>query len=159
MTLAYVLQKLREKFALLLRYGIVGAFGAFLQTSFLYVWVSVLEYRETYLLGAFFGFLTALIVSFVLQKFWTFRDSTLHRTHKQFVAYGAVAVLNVLINIVLLALVKELFEYTHLDFFDGWYLVAQVVIVCIASGTSFLFNYFLTFRDTLRGVVSEELQK
>src|SRR6185436_4502499 len=139
---------LRGRFWLLLRYATAGAFGAFVQTFLLYVWVTLLGFHETYLLGAFFGFCVALIVTFLLQKYWTFRDRTTHRTHRQLFWYSVVALINVAINIGLLALAKEIFFALHIDFFKGWYLVTQAAIVVFASGMSFILNYFFTFRGT-----------
>jgi len=137
---------LRERFWLLLRYGVAGAFGALVQTSALYVWISILGLESTYLFGAFIGFCLALAVTFLLQKYWTFRDHTTHRAHRQLMSYAMVAVVNVTLNIVLLALAKESFFLAGIDFFHGWYIAVQVVIVGIASGVSFILNYFFTFR-------------
>jgi putative flippase GtrA len=149
MTLDYLITAIRTKFAFLLRYGTVGLFGAVLQTGVLYVWVSLLGFEETYLLGAVLGFVIALIVSFLLQKFWTFRDRTFTNTHRQLFLYTLVAILNVVLNVALLALAKSLLEHIGVDFFAGWYVLAQIVIVCFASGTSFILNFFFTFRRTV----------
>jgi putative flippase GtrA len=146
MTIGDIIRHALERFWLLFRYGVSGAFGAFVQTFSLYVWVSLLGFHETYLLGAFIGFCLALIVTFALQKFWTFRDRTMHQTHKQLAMYSAVAVLNVIINIVLLAAAKESFFYLGINFFAGWYIAVQAAIVIFASGVSFLINYFYTFK-------------
>ena len=143
-----VIQHVRERFDFLIRYALTGALGAFIQTFFLYLWISILGFEETYLLGAVLGFLLALIVSFILQKFWTFRNRpTHHRTHMQLFWYTGVAVLNVLINIVLLATAKEIFFLFGVNFFRGWYVIVQILIVCFASAVSFFANYFITFKE------------
>ena len=138
----------RERFWLLIRYAVAGALGAMVQTGALYVWVSVLGFRALYLFGAIFGFLLALVITFLLQKYWTFRDHSHHRTSWQIFMYSIVALINVGINIGLLALTKFVLMGSGIDFFAGWYLVAQVFIVAFASVVSFTLNYFFTFSRT-----------
>lgn len=130
----------------LARYGVSGAFGAFVQTFSLYIWVSVLGITEHYLVGAALGLIIALIVTFLLQKYWTFRERTHHRVHKQFGMYTVVALINLGVNLGLLHLSKVIVEGLGHNFFHIWYLVAQVIIVTFVSLMSFLLNYFFTFR-------------
>jgi putative flippase GtrA len=135
---------------LLMRYGAAGAFGAFVQTFTLYVWVSWLHLEHVYLLGAVLGFCIALVVTFLLQKYWTFRDHSMHRTYTQLFWYSVVALLNVSLNVGLLAFAKALFTAAGINFFHIWYLIVQIAIVVFASGVSFVLNYFFTFRhDTM----------
>jgi putative flippase GtrA len=143
---------LRKHSWLLLRYGVAGAFGAFVQTFTLYLWVTVFGLQETYLFGALLGFCLALAITFLLQKHWTFRDHTKYRTERQLMWYAGVAVINAFINIALLALTKHLVSTLGIDFFAGWYLLAQLTIVGFASGVSFLLNYNLTFRHEMSAV-------
>ncbi len=152
MILVDIMGAIRARFWLLFRYGIAGTFGAFVQTFSLYTWISLLGLHETYLLGAFFGFCLALATTFLLQKYWTFRDHTTHRTHKQLFWYSVVAVVNVSINIALLVLAKEIFFLAGIDFFNGWYIVIQAGIVIFSSGVSFLINYFFTFRGMVESL-------
>ncbi len=147
MTIGDLLRAIRRRMGLLTRYAVSGGLGAALQATVLYVWVSLLGLEEHYLGGAVLGFCFALLVSFLLQKYWTFKDSSMHRTRRQLTLYGAVAVGNLLVNIMLLAVAKELVTAFGADFFNGWYIVAQIVIVLIASAGSFLVNYFVTFKD------------
>jgi putative flippase GtrA len=143
---------LRERFWLLVRYGVSGAFGAFVQTATLYVWVAWLHFHETYLVGAMLGFVLAVIITFFLQKYWTFRDRTQKHARRQLLGYTIVALINLGINVSLLALAKTLFSHSGVNFFEYWYLVIQVCIVLFASGVSFLLNYFFTFRHTSHAV-------
>lgn len=146
MSLNILTSTIRSNLGLLVRYAIVGATGAVIQTLTLYIWVTLAGLEEIYLVGAVVGFLLALFTSFILQKFWTFRDRVMHRTRRQFTWYGAVAVGNVLINVGVLTVAKWLFISMNIDFFNGWYLLVQISTVCFASGMSFLINYFFTFK-------------
>ncbi|TSC70159.1 MAG: hypothetical protein G01um101449_420 [Parcubacteria group bacterium Gr01-1014_49] len=130
----------------LLRYGIVGVTGGIIQTGTLYIWVEVLRMEAHYLVGVVIGFLTALLVTFTLQKYWTFRDHAYSRTRRQFVVYTVIALLNAGLNILLLHSSKLFLERIGVDFFDTWYLLAQASIVVALALASFLANYFITFR-------------
>ena len=59
--------KHRARLYFLLRYGITGVAGGVIQIAFLYVWVSFLGLQNSYLVGLVFGFIIALVVSFLLQ--------------------------------------------------------------------------------------------
>lgn len=133
-------------YQLLLRYGIVGLSGGAIQTSVLYVWVDVLRLEAVYLVGAGIGFCAALVVTFTLQKYWTFQDHGRAGMRRQFTSYAVIALLTAGLNILLLHLSKLLLERLGLDFFDRWYLWAQVLIIVGLALASFLANYFITFR-------------
>ena len=113
------------------------------------MWVSILSLKEWYLLGSVLGFLVALAVTFALQKYWTFRDFTKEHMKRQFFSYTAVAVVSLGLNLLLLHLSKLIVESFDFDFFHTWYLVAQIAIIVLLAGCSFLANYFLTFRPTV----------
>ncbi len=137
-----------RKYGFLIRYGITGVIGAVLQTFILFVWVSVLGLTSYYLWGLVVGFCITLGVSFTLQKYWTFsyREHH-HRSHYQFVMYGVTAAGSLVLNTILLHASKQLIEAAGHNFFNGWYLVAQVVIIFIIAVASFLVNYFITFKE------------
>lgn len=142
----YLLTRITSKYRLLLRYGIVGVVGGAIQTLTLYLWVGVLHLEAFYLFGAVVGFCAALLVTFTLQKYWTFRDHENTEVQRQFVVYTGIALASLGLNILLLHMSKLLLEYAGLNFFDGWYLFAQIAIIVLLAGASFIANYFLTFR-------------
>jgi putative flippase GtrA len=139
-------------FWFLVRYGVVGVLGGVLQTLTLYVWVDMLRLEGQYLVGAVLGFCIALAVTFTLQKYWTFRDRAREETKRQFLIYTTIALINLGLTVGLLHVSKLLLEWAGLDFFRVWYLVAQIVIIVVLAGASFVANYFITFRtrDTLK---------
>lgn len=138
----------RQRFLLLIRYGIAGLTGGAIQILFLYVWVTLLGFEKIYLLGLVLGFVIALIITFVLQKYWAFRDQESGRMPRQFLSYTLVAVSGLALNAILLIGAKMLFGWLALDFFHGWYLFAQTGIVCIVSVFNFSMNFLFTFRNT-----------
>ena len=140
--------KHRTRLYFLLRYGVTGVAGGVIQIAFLYVWVSYLGLEKSYLLGLVIGFAIALIVSFLLQKYWTFQDRATHKIPRQLLLYGAVAVSGLALNAVLLAGAKEACALLGIDFFKGWYLAIQFIIFCIVSAFNLCMNFLFTFRRT-----------
>ncbi len=133
----------------LLRYGLSGLAGGLTQTVVLYVWVTVLGLTDTYLIGLVVGFIAALILSFLLQKFWAFRDRE-SRSPRQALSYTIVALSGLALNALLLAGAKELFGIIGVDFFAGWYVATQILIVGIVSVFNFSMNFLFTFRHARR---------
>lgn len=136
----------RARILFLFRYGISGVVGGAIQTLFLFFWVSVLGLERTYLFGLGLGFVLALAVNFVLQKYWAFRDNERNRTSRQLLSYTVVALSGLALNALLLAGAKGVFELYSFDFFSGWYLLAQIAIVGIVAIFNFSMNFLFTFR-------------
>ena len=136
----------KSNYWFLLRYGIVGVCGGLIQTATLYVWVEIFRLHSYYLLGAVAGFCTALAVTFTLQKYWTFREYSRERAKRQFFFYTLFALTSLGLNVLLLHLSKLVLEALGFDFFDLWYLAAQVCIIGFIAALSFIANYIITFR-------------
>lgn len=150
----YVLH--RARIHLLGRYLIAGATGGAIQTLGLYLWVSVLGLTADYLWGVVIAYCVALVVTFVLQKYWTFRDRTHTMLARQMVSYTAISLGNLGINTLILYLGKVLLEAAGFDFFHGWYLFVQVFAVGVAALAAFLANYHVTFRHVRLGQVGPQ---
>lgn len=136
-----------SKFHTLFKYGIVGATGGLLQIATLYVWVDILHLSALYLLGSVVGFCIALVVTFLLQKYWTYSNRGAWRTRKQALSYSVVALSGLILNAALLATAKWGIETSGHDFFHGWYLVVQIGAVAVVSVCNYLLNSRLTFKQ------------
>jgi putative flippase GtrA len=132
------------------RYTLAALIGSALNILFLYVWVSLLGLADSYLLGLTLGFILALFVTFALQKLWSFRDRERSTAPRQLVSYTAVAVSGLVLNALLLAAAKAAFEWASVDFFGGWYLVAQTVCIGIVAFFNLAMNFLFTFRRARR---------
>ncbi|MSU73882.1 GtrA family protein [Candidatus Kaiserbacteria bacterium] len=141
----------RDRFLFLARVGASGLVGGVIQVLFLFMWVTVLGLEGTYLLGLIFGFIVALVATFTLQKYWAFRDFESNRTSRQLLSYSVVAVSGLALNTALLSGAKILFGWFSLDFFHGWYLIAQIGITGIVAVSNFCLNFFFTFRHARQG--------
>jgi putative flippase GtrA len=145
---------LLQRYSFLIRYGISGVIGALVQTLTLYIWVTVLGLRDHYLWGLVVGFCVTLLISFSLQKYWTFADKVHSRLPRQFMFYTVTALGSLGLNSILLYASKQIVEGWGFDFFDKWYLLAQIIIIFMVAVCSFLVNYFVTFKEVKKYPVS-----
>ena len=89
-----------------------------------------------YLFSACMAFVVSFVVSFSLQKFWTFRDRQLQRAHTQAFFYFGVALVNLTVSISLL--------YFFVEFAGLHYLVGQILTMgLIACITFFIYRYLI----------------
>ncbi|MDE1919374.1 MAG: GtrA family protein [Patescibacteria group bacterium] len=92
-----------------------------------------------YLAGSALAFLAALVVGFLLQKYWTFEDRARERLRAQFALYAALALTNLAVNTLLVFLLVE--------YAGAYYLVAQAV----GAGSVALASYFVYERFIFSG--------
>lgn len=101
-----------------LRYIAAGGMGAvanlgvlYVLTEFLHVW---------YLFSSVIGVCSGFAVSFVLQKFWTFRNMALDRVHVQLPLHLLLSLSNLVLNTFLM--------YVLVDYVRIWYMLAQIIV-------------------------------
>jgi putative flippase GtrA len=83
-----------------------------------------------YLLASIISFISSTVVSFTLQKFWTFGDRARERMHFQFALYAGITAVNIAVNTLLM--------YLFVTEFGIWYLASQVLSGLIIA----LMSYF-----------------
>jgi len=123
-----------------IRYGIVGIIGGLTQLFFDYLFIEVFE--TWYMYGVVTGFLVALALTFTLHRYWTFQLYDSVDADRQFLLYTGTAVFSLVGNVSLM--------YYFVEVLLMWYVLAQIITICIVSGLSFLFNTFITFRARAR---------
>ncbi len=117
-----------------LRYIVSGGTAALVNLATLYTLTEWFSWW--YLHSSIVAFAVALLVSFTLQKFWTFRDRAPGRTHRQFFLYVLVIITNLGLNTLIL--------YTLVDFIQLPYLAGQVVAGgLLAIGSFFVYRRFI----------------
>lgn len=102
----------------------------FILTELLEVW---------YLAASALGFVCAVMVNFLLQKFWTFRESSFTHAHRQTISFFTVNVVNFFINGSLM--------FIFVEYFHVLPVVAQVCSAAVIAMESFIM-YTLIFRVT-----------
>lgn len=122
-----------------LRYLISGATAFGVDIFFLYAfteWVGLY-----YLVSVVGAFLIAVVVSFVLQKFWTFQDTSRGGLHKQASLYIAISIINTGINTFLVYLIVE-----HLG---SHYILGQFLSSGLIALESFFVYQLVVFKKDL----------
>ncbi|MBI3633270.1 MAG: GtrA family protein [Candidatus Vogelbacteria bacterium] len=119
---------------IIVRYLISGGTAAFVDLLILYV---LAEYVHiVYTISVAIAFIFAFMVSFVMQKYWTFQDHSNHRVHKQAAITLMIALVNLVINSVL---VSFFVEVVHI-----WYMLSQVIAsLLIAIFSFFIYKFFV----------------
>ena len=130
---------LGSKYFKILRYLISGSIAAATNLGTLYLLVSVLNFW--YIVASGVSFIATFVVSFILQKFWTFNDHNLDVLKKQIGLSLVIAAVNLFLNMMYM---YGLVAYAHLH-----YMYAQVLTtILIAIGSFIAYQYFVFKPET-----------
>jgi len=123
-----------KKYKRIIKYLIAGGTGTAVNLVLLYFFTDILDIW--YLVSACLAFVLSLLVSFFLQKFWTFDDTGRDAMHRQMMAFLLVATINFFLNGLLMVLFVEVFK--------AWYMLAQFLINgLIAIESYFVYKLFI----------------
>ena len=101
---------------------------------------ALVEYAHMpYLFGSVIAIACSTAVGFLLQKFWTFEEDTLARVQAQFALYALVALVNIILN--------TLIVYVLTGQLGLYYLYAQAIGAAIVAVWSF-FAYNMIFKKS-----------
>ncbi len=121
-----------DKLKQLMRFGFSGAFGAALNIGILFVLTRFAGLW--YLISAAIAFVVSYAVSFILQKYWTFKEKSAERAPVQAGMYLAVALTNLALNTGLM--------YMFVEHAQVQYLIAQALSsMLIAVESYFVYRY------------------
>ncbi|WP_028551443.1 GtrA family protein [Paenibacillus sp. UNC451MF] len=121
---------------LILKYGLVGLLGTVLHFAVLVALVEGVQFQPVW--ASAIGFIVVLLVSYVLNKYWTFQDSP--SGWKPLVKYSVVSGVGLLLNSGIM--------YTVVDWLHWNYLIGQCFVVIAVPISNFIFNYYWTFRKS-----------
>lgn len=125
-----------EKLYTIMRFGVSGGIATAVNLAILFALTEI--FGVWYLLSAIFAFLLAFIVSFSLQKFWTFADFNINQFHTQATKYFLFSGINLALNTVLM--------YVFTDLLGVWYFLSQIFVAAIIAVESFLVYRFIIFK-------------
>ena len=114
-----------------------GGMAAAVDFSLLYIltdWTGL-----WYLASAAIAYVASFFTAFFLQKFWTFRDASMERIKKQFLIYGTIAIVSLIINSIMMYVLVSL---AHI-----WYMTAQFITSGVLAIGSFVVNRSITFKN------------
>ena len=122
----------------IVRYVISGGTATAANLSLLFIlthWAGL-----WYLYSSIIAISAATIVSFTLQKLWTFRNFDIERIRMQFPMHATLALFNIGANTVLL--------YTLVEWVHIWYLLAQVISGALLACLNYYVYKTHIFHDT-----------
>lgn len=135
--LGHMLSKVYKLFdTMLVRYLVAGGISAMVLIGGLYILHGLFDLW--YVAASSLSFLVAVVVSFLLQKYWTFQDRVADVARRQFVYYLLIALINLAINAGLM--------YFFVDLCHVWYLLSQVLSAGIVAVWSFFVYKHLIFK-------------
>lgn len=129
---------LRRQFA---RYLLVGGLGTGVHLLFLVISVELAGLSATS--GAIIGFISALLVSFLLNYKWTFKSCKPYIS--SFWRYFVVSISGLMLNTLM---VNGLVKY-----FGLWYFTAQLSIIWVVPISNYLLNKYWSFEIQSLGYV------
>lgn len=141
----YYFQITRKVFSLLpityhlrlqIKYFFAGVSATLLNLILLALFHSVLNW--SLVLSTSLAFILSFLLSFALQKFWTFRNKKYRNIPRQLVLYLLNALLGLSLNVYLIQLL--------VNSWGIWYLLAQVIISLFLALLNFLVYNFIIFR-------------
>ena len=121
---------------LMIRYGMVGLLGTILHFSSLIVLVKFAGFDPVP--ASALGFILVLVVSFFLNKFWTFRSK--NGGVKKFFRYTGVSLIGLALNTGVMFLTVHMLKWN--------YLVGQCLVIVVVPISNYLLNSLWTFNDS-----------
>ena len=115
----------------MVKYVCVGSVVVAVNVSLLYSFTEF--FHIYYLVSAVLAFCVAFLVSFFLQKFFTFKDvSTGQEASKQMAFYLSLQIANLVANMTLL--------YALVEYLGIWYILAELIIALGLAVATFLIS-------------------
>jgi putative flippase GtrA len=99
----------------------------------------LVEYAVTgKIAGSIIAVTCSTVVGFCMQKYWTFGERNLERTHTQFALYALLAGTNICLSTMIV--------FVLIAFFNIYYLLAQTIAAAVLAGVSFFLYRDLIFK-------------
>lgn len=128
-------KEITSQFKKMFRYGMVGLLGTALHFA------SVIFLVEKAFLdpviGSGLGFILVLVVSFFLNRSWTFRSN--NRSPRQFLIYTFVSLIGLGLNCAIMFFAVHIMNWN--------YLYGQCLVVLVVPLSNYILNYKWTFRE------------
>lgn len=117
----------------IIKYGITGLLGTLTHVSSTVFFVELVGLRPV--LSSALGFVIVLVMSYYLNKYWTFRSQ--FRGYGEFGRYLLVSLSGLVLNTLIMFLTVE--------FLSWHYVVGQFAVVAVVPASNFLLNNYWTF--------------
>lgn len=128
------MNKLLRRYTAVLRYGVVGLLGTVLHLALLMVFVEVFQWHPV--AGSAAGFVVVLVVSYYLNKYWTFNEKN-PASAKQFTRFAVVSSSGLLWNAAIMYIGVEVLAIP--------YIAAQSAVILVVPVHNYVLNRRWTF--------------
>lgn len=135
-----------ERHKAIIKYGFSGCLAAAVGLVFLYIFHDLFGWGIVVSTTA--AFLVSFLVSFSLQKYWTFRDKSQDRIAGQLITYLVNGLIGLQVNAYSMHVLVEIYGI--------WYLGAQVLVNLIIAVQNFLVYKFIVFNKKRHEVLSPQ---
>jgi len=115
---------------------IAGAVVAIVDLILLFLFKGV--FNLPYWFSINFAFFIAIILNFLLQKFWTFKDQDLALASRQFVKFLLLTISNLVLNNILTMFIKNIIGFN--------YIFVQALIILLLAGINFTIYRLYVFK-------------
>lgn len=128
--------QLVKKYEQVLKFLVAGGLALATNLFVLYICTDILHIY--YMVSTVVAFAIAFNVSFILQKFWTFKDPSKGNMHIQLPLYLGVQLMNMALNALLM--------YVFVEYLHVWYILSQTIIALMIAVSTFFINKVYIFK-------------
>jgi putative flippase GtrA len=130
------MNNLIRKYIQIIRYIFAGGFATLSNLTILFICVNY--FKLWYLTSAIISFGFAVVISYLLQKFFVFQNYSKQNIHKQFLNF-------LFYNIIMLGF-NTLLMYFFVDIINVWYLLSQAISAIIIACMNYIYFNKIVFK-------------
>ncbi len=128
----------RNLFSKAIQFGLVGILGTVTNLLMFFIIGDILGLNEN--LSAILSFSLAVTQNYLLNSFWTYRDTIPRASFRKYTHFVAVSLIGLAVNLAVLNSVLYLFPDLK------WKTIAQAAGIGTAFILNFVFSHFIVFR-------------
>lgn len=133
-----MIRNLIQKYSQIIRYIIAGCVAT--GSNLVILFISVQYFQLWYLTGAIISFSLAVVISYLLQKFFVFKNYRKDNISTQFFRFF-------IYNIVMLGF-NTLLMYFFVDIIHIWYLLSQALTAIIIAFMNYIYFNKIVFKKS-----------
>lgn len=120
----------------IVKFVIAGSSAGIADLAFLFLFHGILKWPIV--LSTSLAFVSSFMISFTLQKFWTFRNFSQAKVASQFILY--------ILNAIICLNLNGFFMHLLVTEYQVWYILAQIIVNLTISSYNFLVYNSIIFK-------------
>ncbi len=118
------------------KFAIVGAIGTLVNILVLYIFTEF--FKVFYIISEIFAFFSSSVNNYLLDKYWTFQEDLKEKIVPKYFQFVIISLISLTVNLSIL--------YIAVEYFNYWYVFAEVGAILIVFLINFVGNKLWTFR-------------